>query len=149
MIPVAIGQPLVERGRVVEVGGLVGQVVGGFVGGLAVCGVQAGVGGFAADRAGDLAGVSFEHAGRLAVHPVLGGLVVVGVKAAGGVPQVFEDVHEVDDDRDLDLAFVGLELDPLDLVVGAVDQRDPGAAVFGVAPLGFVEDRARSPPPAR
>ena len=51
-------------------------------------------------------------------------------------------MHEVDDDRDLDVALAAFELDPLDLVVGAVDQRDPGAAVFGVAPLGFVEDRA-------
>jgi hypothetical protein len=49
-------------------------------------------------------------------------------------------VHEVDGDRDVDLAFAGLELDPLDLMVGAVDQCDPGAAVFGVAPLGFLED---------
>jgi hypothetical protein len=93
----------------------------------------------AADLAGDRAGVSLEHSGGLVVHPSRGGLVVVGVKAAGRVPQVAEDVHEVDDDRDLDLAFAGLELDPLDLVDGAVDQRDPGAAVLGVAPLGFVE----------
>ena len=68
-----------------------------------------------------------------------GGLVVVGVKAAGCLPQVAQDVHDVDDDRDLDLAL-RLEADPLDLVVGAVHECDPGAAVVGVAPLGFVED---------
>jgi hypothetical protein len=49
-------------------------------------------------------------------------------------------VHEVDHDGDLDLAFARLELDPLDLVVGAVDQRDSDAPVLGLAPLGLVED---------
>jgi hypothetical protein len=54
--------------------------------------------------------------------------------------EVLQDVHEVDDDRDLDPAFLGFELDPLDLVVGAVHERDPRAAVLGVAPLCFLED---------
>ena len=49
-------------------------------------------------------------------------------------------MHEVADDRQLDVAFLGLVFDALDLVVGAVDEREPGAAVFGVAPLRFVED---------
>ncbi len=49
-------------------------------------------------------------------------------------------MHEVDGDRDLDAAGLGLEADPLDLVVGAVAERDPGAAVFGVASLGLLED---------
>lgn len=70
---------------------------------------------------------------------MLGDLVAVGVWAAGRVPEVLQDVHEVDDDRDLDATFAGLELDPLDLVVGAVHERDPGAAVLGVAPLSLVE----------
>ena len=56
--------------------------------------------------------------------------------------QFVEHVHEVDDDRDVDVAFAGLEADPVDLVVGAVDQRHPGAAMFGVATLGLVEDPA-------
>ena len=103
---------------------------------------ETGFGRLAADSAGDVAGVSFEHPGRLAVYPLLGGLVVVGVQAAGGVPQVLQDVHEVDHDRDLDGAFAGLELDPLDLVVGAVHERDPGAAVLGVAALGPPRTRA-------
>ena len=129
-----------ERGRIVEVGGFVGEVGSGFVGGLAPRRVEVGVGGLAADRGGDLAGLGFEHPGRLAVDPLRGRLIIVGVKTASGVPQVSQDVHEVDDDRDLDLPFASLELDPLDLMVGAVDQRDPGAAVLGVAPLGLVED---------
>ena len=83
--------------------------------------------------------MSFEHPYRLAVHPPRGRLVVVGVQAGGGVPQVLQDVHEVDDDRDFHFAFAGLEFDPLDLVVGAVDQRDPGAAVVGVAALCLIE----------
>ena len=71
--------------------------------------LEAGVGRLAADRAGDLAGVSLEDSDRLLVHPPLGCLVVVGVKAAGCVPQVAQDVHEVNDDRDIGFAFACLE----------------------------------------
>ncbi len=49
-------------------------------------------------------------------------------------------MDDVDVDRDLDLAFAGLEADPLDLVVGAVEECDAGGADGGVALLGFVED---------
>ena len=42
----------------------------------------------------------------------------------------------------LTLRALGLGFDALDLVVVAVDEREPGAAVFGVAPVGFVEDAA-------
>jgi hypothetical protein len=37
-------------------------------------------------------------------------------------------------------AGFGFGLDQLDLVVGALDQRDPCAAVFGVASLCLFED---------
>jgi hypothetical protein len=49
-------------------------------------------------------------------------------------------VHEVADDRDVDAALLGLGLDPLDLVAGAVHERHRGAALSAVAPLGLFED---------
>ena len=131
MIPVAIGHHLPERGGVVEVRGLAGQVVGGVVGEFAACWVQAAVGGGAADRAGDLAGVSFEHPGRLEVHPFGG--VQGGEQAAGSGPQVFQDVDEVDDDVDLYASGFGLGFDQFDRARCAVDENDPGARVLAVA----------------
>ncbi len=57
-------------------------------------------------------------------------------------------MDEVNHDRDLELAFAGFGLDPVDLVIVAVDQRDPGAFMLGIAAVGFVEhfgdDRAAS-----
>jgi hypothetical protein len=51
-------------------------------------------------------------------------------------------VDEVDHDRHVDLAGVGFGLDAVDLVVVAINERDPGATVVGVAPFGLVEDPA-------
>jgi hypothetical protein len=50
-------------------------------------------------------------------------------------------VDEVEDDRDGDVAAGGLGGDPVDLMVVAVDEGDPGALVLGVAAGGLVEDR--------
>jgi hypothetical protein len=50
-------------------------------------------------------------------------------------------VDEVDDDGDGDVAAGGLGGDPVDLVVVAVDEGDPGALALGVAAGGLVEDR--------
>jgi hypothetical protein len=47
----------------------------------------------------------------------------------------FYDMHAIDKYRDLDLALSGLLLDPIDLVVVAIDQRDPRALALRVAPL--------------
>jgi hypothetical protein len=49
-------------------------------------------------------------------------------------------VDELHDDRDLDLARFRTAFDSLDLMVVAVHERDPRAAVFGVASLRLVED---------
>src|SRR5664279_6607232 len=53
--------------------------------------------------------------------------------------EVFQDVDEVDDDGQVDAASRGLGFDAVDLVVVAVDERDPGTLVVGVAAVGFVE----------
>lgn len=63
------------------------------------------------------------------------------VEGPGGLPEVFQDVHEVDDGRHRDVAVGGFGLDPQDLVDVAVHERDPGPLMVGVAPVGFVEDR--------
>ena len=78
----------------------------------------------------------------MAAHPLLGGAVAFAVKAPGGLPQVFEHVHEVDEDRHVDFAFGRFGLDPVDLVVVPIDERDPGPRMVGVAPLGLLEDLA-------
>ena len=49
-------------------------------------------------------------------------------------------MDEVNDDRHLDVAGLGLGFDPLDLVVVAVHERDPGSAVLGVASVCLPED---------
>jgi len=58
------------------------------------------------------------------------------------IPEVLQDVDEVDDDRDLDAADVGFGGDAVELVVVAVDQGDPAASVVRVAALRVVEQAA-------
>ncbi len=112
MTPVAIGQP---RASAVVVGGL------------------------ASDGAGDQPGMPVEDLQRLVEHPAFRH-GVVREEAAGGQPEVFEDVDEVDHDGHLHLAPAGLGLDALDLVVVPVHQDHPGPTVPGIAALGLVED---------
>src|SRR5665811_1856564 len=110
-----------QGGWVVQVGRLAGQVVGGVVGAFALGRAQAGLGGLATD-------------------PLFCGGIGLGVQAPGGLPQVLHDMDQVADNGDVDVAGFGFGLDPVDLVDVAVDQRDPGPGVLGVAAVGFVED---------
>jgi hypothetical protein len=48
-------------------------------------------------------------------------------------PQVFKDVDDVDDDVNDHAAAGGLGADQVQLVLGPVDQDDPGPQVSGVA----------------
>src|SRR5215216_1027698 len=131
-----------ERGRVVQVGLLVEQVGGGGVGGLALGGVQVVAGGLAADRRSDDADASVQDRPGVIVHPGLGSGVALGEKAPSGPPHILEHVHEVDHDRHVHAAHLGFGADPSELVVVAVDQRDPGAVLVGVATGGLVEHLA-------
>jgi hypothetical protein len=53
---------------------------------------------------------------------------------------VFDDVDEVAEHVHLDLAGRRLGADPVELVVGSVDEGDPDPLLAGVALLGLVED---------
>src|SRR6185437_11665963 len=70
------------------------------------------------------------------------------VEAPGRLPQVLDDVDEVDHDRDRDAPLRGLGGDPVQLAGVPVGQRDPGPQVAGVAAAGLVEDLADGHVPA-
>ena len=136
------GPALRQRGGVVQVVLLVLQVAGAFVGAGALGrGVAVG-GGAAADPGRDLAGLAVQDLAGLVSDPFLGGGLALVEEGPGGLPQVFEHVDEVDDDRDGDAAGRGLGGDGLDLGVVAVDQDDPFALVAGVAAFRLVEGAA-------
>ena len=80
------------------------QVAGALVGAGALGrGVAVG-GGAAADPGRDLAGLAVQDLAGLVGDPFLGGGLALVEEGPGGLPQVFEDVDEVDDDRDGDAA---------------------------------------------
>jgi hypothetical protein len=97
------------------------------------------VGGLAADRGSDDTGPAGQDLAGLGADPLFGVGVAFGVKTPGGFPHVFQDVDEVDHDRDGEPAGAGLGADPVDLVGVAVDQGHPGALMAGVAAVGFGE----------
>jgi hypothetical protein len=61
------------------------------------------------------------------------------VKAPGGTPQIFENVNNVDDDVNFGIPAGGLGADQVQLVLGPVNQDDPGPQAAGVAGPGLVE----------
>ena len=63
------------------------------------------------------------------LHPGLGGGVAFVIEAPGGVPEVFQDVYEVDHDGEGDPSGGSFGFDAVDLVVVAIDEGDPGPAV--------------------
>ena len=144
--PVAIGQPLVSAVGVVEVGALGEQVVGAAVSAGSLVGVETQSRGLAADRGGDGTGLSVEHGAGFVAHPTLGGGIALVEEAPRRPPQIFQYVHAIDEDRDVHLAVAGLLDNPVNLMVVAVDERDPIALVGGVAALRLLEhpcDRRR------
>lgn len=91
------------------------------------------------DGIGGLVGVSGEDLQDAGGDPVLGGGVAGDVEAPCCGPDVFDDVHDVQDDVDADLVAGGFGADAVDLVRVAVDEDDPNAFVGGVAGVGFGE----------
>ena len=133
------GPAFLQRGGVAEVVLLVLQVAGAFVGAGALgAGVSAG-GGAAADPGRDLGRVPVQDLACLGGDPFLGGGLSLVEEGPGGLPQVFQHVDEVDDDRDRDAAPGCLGGDGLDLGAVAVHEDDPVALAAGVAAVRFAE----------
>ena len=99
------GPAVGEGGGVVQEGSLGFQVAGAFSGDVAlVLGQVCGGGGLGADGGGDAGGVAVQDGAGVRADPGRGAGAGLGVEAPGGVPQVFGDVDEVDDDGDIDAA---------------------------------------------
>ena len=139
MIPVAMGQPFGEGGGVVQVVLLVAEVAGAFVGAGPFSGRVPVGGGAAADPGRDLGCFPAQDRAGLGGDPFFGGGLALVEEGPGGLPQVFEDVDEVDDDRGGDAAAAGLGGHGLDLGVVAVDEDGPFALVLRVAAFCLVE----------
>src|SRR5260370_4657474 len=125
---------LAQRGGVAEMVLLVVQVGGALAGGGSCGGRGAVGGGAAADRGRDLAGLAVQDLAGLVGDPFLGGTLAFVEEGPGGFPAVFQDVDEVDDDRDGDAAAGGLGGDGLHLGIVPVDQDHPFPPVTRVPP---------------
>jgi hypothetical protein len=93
------GPAFLQRPGVVQVVLLVVQVAGAFVGAGSPGGRVAVGGGAAADAGCDLAGVAAQDLAGLVSDPFPGCRLPLVVEGPGGLPQVFEHVDEVGDDR--------------------------------------------------
>ena len=143
MTPVAIGQPWAERGGVVQVGRLAGQV--------AARRCRRRRAGRCPGRLRVACGGGWRRPGR-AFRPgssqawvrtqCLGGGVAFGEEAPGGLPQVLQDVDEVDHDGDLGVAGRASAWMRSIWWVLPSTSDDPGALVVGVAAVGLVEHLA-------
>ena len=129
-----------QGGGVVQVSGLVDQVSGALVGLGTFRSGEFGGTRAAPDAGGDLDGAAVQDGQYPLAYPRLGVGIAFGEEAPRRAPHVFQDVDQVDDDGDVDPSGAGFGLDAVDLVVVAVDQRDPVAPMVRVASFGFVED---------
>src|ERR1700761_5827859 len=134
------GPSVGEGGGVVEAGGFDVEVAGGFFGGGALgLGQAGGGGGPGADGGGGPGGAAGQDGGGVAADPGAGVGAGFGAERPGGGPQVFQDVDEVGDDGQGDAAAGGFGLHPVDLVLVAVGQPDPGGLAARVAAVGLGE----------
>src|SRR5664279_5535822 len=134
------GPAFLESFGVVEVAVFVGEIGGAFVGAGAFVAAQPGPGRGAADGRCCVACFAVEDVVGVAADPGFGCGIAFGVQGPGRFPHVFQNMDEVDQDRDGHAPVGCFVFDLLDLVVVAVDQGDPGALAGGVAAVGFVED---------
>jgi hypothetical protein len=128
-----------ERGVVAEELPLGGQVADAGIDTASLLGRQPGVGGLLVERGDDGVDLAGQDAHGVGGDPWLGGRVSVLVEAPGRLPQILKDVDEVDQDVDRHAAAPGFGADLIELVAGAVNQHDPGAAVGRVTLFGLVE----------
>lgn len=110
------------------------------IGAVTLSGAQLGLGGLILDGFGDFAGVTVQDSEGVNGDPVLSGLLAPGMETPTGRPEVLEDVDDVDDDVNIDAVQAGFGLDQLELMLGAVDQDHPAAAVAGIAGFGVGKD---------
>src|SRR5215471_6391888 len=139
MTPVAMGQPAARGLVVAQVLVLAGQVADAGVGAGPLGAGEAGGGGFGGDLGRGPGAVPGQYRERLDRDPVFGCGVAGRVQGPRGLPQVLKDVDEVDHDVDGGVAPLGFGAYQVELVLGAVNQDDPGALVGRVAGLGLVE----------
>src|SRR6266508_790745 len=116
-----------------------GEVADAGVDAAALLGSELGIAGLLAERGDDGVDVAGQDAYGVGGDPGFGGRVAVLVEAPGRLPAVLEDVDEVDQDVDRHLAACRLRAEQVELVAGAIDQHDPGAATGRVPLLGLVE----------
>jgi hypothetical protein len=87
-----------------------------------------------AQALGNLAGWSTGQQREQAIlDPFLGLRTALRVEHVRRAPQVFEDMGDVELDRDLDAGFARSTLDPLDLVRLAIDKHDPPTFALRIA----------------
>ena len=139
MTPVAIGQPAVHGLVVAQVLALAVQVSRAHASApwrwLPSSPAAVGFGG---DLGGGPVAVAGQDHEGLDRNPVLCGGIAGLVEAPPGAPYVLQNVDYVDNDVDRDAAAGGLGADQAELVLGPVDQDEPGPLVAGVAGLGLV-----------
>ena len=117
--------PVVERGVVVKLVEVAGQVAVAGVDGLAPGGRQMLPFGPGGHVVGGADGMACEDRGQMVGRPCLGLGGTGFVKGVGCCPDVLSDVDKVQQDVDRDAASAGLCCDQVELVAGAVDQDDP------------------------
>lgn len=88
---------------------------------------------------GCAAGLTGEDGGESVRGPGLGLAAADRTEGVRGCPCVLGDVHEVEQDMNVDAAAGGFVLDQVELVAGAVDEHDPVPQMLRVAGCGLGE----------
>ena len=123
-----------DHGLVVaQVLALAVQVSHARVGAVALAAFESGRVGFGGDLGGGPVAVAGQDPEGLDRDPLLCGGIAGLVEAPPGAPYVLQNVDYVDNDVDRGAAAGGPGADEAELVLGPVDQDEPGPLVAGVA----------------
>src|SRR5271165_6599235 len=110
---------------------LVCQVADARVGSGAPAAFQSGGVGLGGDLCGGPVAIAGQHGEGLDCDPVLGSGIAGLVETPRSTPDVLKDMDDIDHYVNRDAAAGGLGADQVQLVLGAIDEDDPGPQVAG------------------
>ncbi len=114
---------------VVQIRGVIAQVVSTPIHVLPLVGLQVSSGGTASYPRGHQGGLAAQDAEQSLLDPRVAGGLGLLVEAQRGLPHVLADMDEVEHDGELDMVLASQLVQDLQLGSVAIDQADPSLAV--------------------
>jgi len=86
-----------------------------------------------------MTGLSLQHFSDPVTHPVFKFLAAFRLKNPARIPQIFDDMNNINDNGQLHFPFLGHASQQADLRLVAINKGDPGFFVSRIPEFGFLK----------